>query len=108
MDRRRITEVEGAARRWSLGKMVWAIAGNLLPAGDDRSKLARLRPALLAEVLASPNLSAFYAGHREEFAPATDDRPFFNQVVRWTALRPSDFRSLLTGADDNVRAVPTV
>jgi MFS family permease len=65
-------------------------------------------PALLAEVLASPNLSAFYAGHREQFSPATDDRPFFNQVVRWTALRPSDLRGLFASAHDNVRAVPTV
>ena len=65
-------------------------------------------PALLAEVLTSANLNAFYEAHREQFSPATDDRPFFNQVVRWTALRPGDLRSLFTSAHDNVRAVPTV
>jgi hypothetical protein len=51
-------------------------------------------PTLLAEVLAAPNLSAFYTAHREQFSPATDDRPFFNQVVRWTGLRPGDFRGI--------------
>src|SRR6516225_4960567 len=65
-------------------------------------------PALLAEVLTSANLNPFYEAHREQFSPATDDRPFFNQVVRWTALRPGDLRSLFTSAHDNVRAVPTV
>jgi SAM-dependent methyltransferase len=46
---------------------------------------------VLAEVLAAPNLRSFYASHREEFAPAIDDRPFFNQNLRWTSLRPHDF-----------------
>jgi hypothetical protein len=47
--------------------------------------------ALLAEVLTAPDLSAFYAAHRQQFAPATDDRPFFNQTIRWAGLRPGDF-----------------
>jgi hypothetical protein len=46
---------------------------------------------ILREVLAAPNLSLFYAAHPLEFRPATDDRPFFNQIVRWGALRPLDF-----------------
>ena len=46
---------------------------------------------ILKEVLAAPNLRGFYAAYRQEFRPATDDRPFFNQTVRWGALRPVDF-----------------
>jgi hypothetical protein len=46
---------------------------------------------ILGEVLAAPSLSVFYAAHREEFRPATDDRPFFNQILRWGGLRPVDF-----------------
>jgi hypothetical protein len=46
---------------------------------------------ILTEVLATPDLSLFYAAHPLEFRPATDDRPFFNQIVRWGALRPLDF-----------------
>ncbi len=46
---------------------------------------------VLAEVLAAPTLRSFYASHQEEFAPATDDRPFFNRNLRWTSLRPRDF-----------------
>lgn len=46
---------------------------------------------VLTELLAAPNLNAFYAAHREQFSPATDDRPFFNQNLRWSSLRPHDF-----------------
>jgi hypothetical protein len=46
--------------------------------------------------LVAPNLSAFYASHREQFSPATDDRPFFNQIVRWAGLRPGDFHWIFT------------
>ena len=47
--------------------------------------------ALLRELLAAPNLGTFYAAHREQFSPATDDRPFFNQNLRWASIRPRDF-----------------
>ena len=53
---------------------------------------------ILKEVLAAPNLRTFYAAHREEFRPATDDRPFFNQTIRWGALRPSTFTVYFTRA----------
>jgi hypothetical protein len=44
------------------------------------------------EVLSTPDLQAFYAANREELRPATDDRPFFNQLLKWTSLRLGDFR----------------
>jgi hypothetical protein len=53
----------------------------------------------IVEVLTTSNLSAFYAAHRQQFAPATDDRPFFNQTMRWSGLRPVDFyRLFVAGA----------
>jgi len=55
-------------------------------------------PTLLAEVLTAPNLTEFYKAHREQFSPATDDRPFFNQVLRWEGLRVGNFyRIFATG-----------
>jgi hypothetical protein len=46
---------------------------------------------ILKEVLTAPSLNVFYATYPQEFRPATDDRPFFNQTVRWGGLRPVDF-----------------
>jgi hypothetical protein len=64
-------------------------------------------PRLLADLLAAPNLKAFYAAHREQFSPATDDRPFFNQNVRWGSLRPYDFRRIFAaGTGDGVDVSP--
>ena len=37
--------------------------------------------SIFSEVLAAPNLRTFYAAHREDYTPATDDRPFFNQII---------------------------
>ena len=49
---------------------------------------------VLTELLAAPNLNVFYAAHPEQFSPATDDRPFFNQNLRWASLRPHHFRQI--------------
>jgi SAM-dependent methyltransferase len=49
---------------------------------------------VLTELLAAPKVDSFYAAHQEQFSPATDDRPFFNQNLRWTSLRPSNFREI--------------
>jgi SAM-dependent methyltransferase len=77
------------------------------PPGMDQSTSGDYWPALLADVLAAPNLSAFYAAHREQFSPATDDRPFFNQVVRWSGLRPGDFYGIaVTGTRGGVVGRP--
>ena len=63
--------------------------------------------ALLAEVLTAPDLNAFYAAHREQFAPATDDQPFFNQTIRWGGLRPVDFYHIfVTGTHRGIMGQP--
>jgi len=63
--------------------------------------------SLLREVLSVSNLSAFYANYRWDFRPATDDRPFFNQNIRWGALRVGDFHWLfMAGALGNVIGLP--
>jgi predicted membrane-bound spermidine synthase len=60
---------------------------------NSRSELQRgSLSSQFEEVLSAPNLQAFYAAHREEIRPATDDRPFFNQLVKWSSLRFGDFR----------------
>jgi hypothetical protein len=50
----------------------------------------------LSELLSAPDLNAIYGATRELLAPATDDQPFFNERVRWTAVRPSDFRDVFS------------
>ena len=55
------------------------------PVAGDTGEYSKL----LKDVLAVPNLNSFYAAHRREFRPATDDRPFFDQTMRWGGLRPS-------------------
>jgi hypothetical protein len=61
------------------------------PAAGVPGTYEKVWTPILGEVLAAPNLGVFYAAHQHEFRPATDDRPFFNQVLRWGALRPLDF-----------------
>jgi hypothetical protein len=48
----------------------------------------------LYDLLDAQDLQAVYNATSELLAPATDDQPFFNQRVRWTALRPSLFKEL--------------
>jgi SAM-dependent methyltransferase len=81
----------GHSERWyGLSPKIYYSPGMAQPSSGDRW------PTLLAEVLVAPNLSSFYAAHREQFSPATDERPFFNQIVRWTGLRPGDFHWIFT------------
>lgn len=62
---------------------------------------------LLYQLVSAPDLGAVYASHRQLMSPATDDRPFFNQTLRWSSLRPYDFRSILSaGKRGNVDAQP--
>ena len=61
---------------------------------------------IFSEVLAAPNLRTFYAAHREDYVPATDDRPFFNQIIRWGALRPKDFGFFRAGTYGSVIGQP--
>jgi hypothetical protein len=53
----------------------------------------------LVEILSAPNLHDVYAAHREALAPATDDRPYFNQNVKLSSLRPMDFRLIFQAGD---------
>ena len=53
----------------------------------------------LAEVVTAPDLHSVYASNWVELAPATDNRPFFNEPVRWSAMRPWMFRKVLAGGN---------
>jgi hypothetical protein len=59
------------------------------PENPFETQLARLANAL--------DLREIYASSSQLLTPATDNRPFFNQNVRWTSLRPYQFRAVLTG-----------
>lgn len=47
-------------------------------------------------LLTAPDLGAVYAHSPVELEPATDDRPFFNQHVRWGGLTFADIRDVLS------------
>src|SRR5262249_62176376 len=66
----------------------------------------RVADSIFSEVLAAPNLRTFYAAHREDYTPATDDRPFFNQNIRWGALRLKDFGFFRAGTYGSVIGSP--
>lgn len=48
--------------------------------------LAGASGAPYAEILATPDLPAFYARQARQLQPATDDRPFFHHHTRWRSL----------------------
>jgi hypothetical protein len=52
-------------------------------------------PYLLTEILSAADLRTVYASNSIELYPATDDRPFFNEPVRWSSLRPYMFKRIL-------------
>ena len=47
-------------------------------------------------LLKSPDLQAVYARDRHQIAPATDDRPFFNQHTRWSSIDRHTIRDLFS------------
>lgn len=65
-----------------------------LPARDDAdtpretvyTPLAPDRDGIYYQIATTPDLPALYRSHPRELAPATDDRPFFNHLTRWSAL----------------------
>lgn len=65
-----------------------------LPPRDDAdtpretvySPLAPDRSGIYYQIATTPDLPAFYRAHPRELAPATDDRPFFNHLTRWSSL----------------------
>jgi hypothetical protein len=47
-------------------------------------------------LLTAPDLQAVYAAQAAQLAPATDDRPFFNQHTRWSRINLNTFGDLFT------------
>jgi spermidine synthase len=55
------------------------------------------KPDIFDTLVASAgNLSALYSRYPYEIAPATDDRPFFNQHVKWSSIRWKDFADVFS------------
>ncbi|MBF5040979.1 MULTISPECIES: spermidine synthase [Myxococcaceae] len=50
--------------------------------------------SLYQRLLEAPDVRAVYAAEPAQLAPATDDRPFFNQRSRWSSLGPSTLKDL--------------
>jgi hypothetical protein len=44
-------------------------------------------PSLYQEIATAPDLQAVYQRTDSQLAPATDDKPFFNQHMRWSRIR---------------------
>ena len=63
-------------------------------------------PNLLREILSAPDLRTVYASNTIELFPATDDRPFFNEPVRWSSLRPYMFKRVLREGSQGVDIQP--
>ena len=57
--------------------------------------------ARLYQLVTTQDLQALYRGTSEALNPATDDQPFFNQRMRWRALRPSTFLEILFPTKDS-------
>lgn len=72
------------------------------------SSKAESQPSRFVEVLSAQNLQAVYAAHREKIRPAVDDRPFFNQNVKWQSLRFGDFRRVFHSQETFDSAVQPV
>jgi predicted membrane-bound spermidine synthase len=52
--------------------------------------------SLYAQIVNSPDLNDLYQQHAALLAPATDDRPFFNQHARWSSIGWKNFRDIFT------------
>ena len=64
---------------------IWYAPDEPLPAKPSDMRL-------LAEIISAPDLRSVYGSYTDELFPATDDRPFFNEPVRWSSLRPYMFK----------------
>jgi hypothetical protein len=60
----------------------------------------------LFTVANAPDLQVLYRGTMEALAPATDDRPFFNQRLRWRFVRPEVFKEVLSSGITNIDYQP--
>lgn len=52
--------------------------------------------SLYHTLVTAPDLRAVYAAQPAQIAPATDDRPFFNQHTRWSSIGLDTFRDVFT------------
>jgi hypothetical protein len=55
------------------------------------SPLEPVKADIFNSLLTAPDLKAVYSSNKDELAPATDDRPFFNQHTRWSSLNLNAF-----------------
>jgi spermidine synthase len=60
----------------------------------------------LSRVATAPDLQALYRGTTEALAPATDDKPFFNQRLQWRFMRPGVFKEVLSSGVTNIDFQP--
>jgi predicted membrane-bound spermidine synthase len=58
------------------------------PYKEDRS--------IYRDIVSSQDLRALYDAHPFQIAPATDDKPFFNQHVRWASVGPQTIRDVFS------------
>ncbi|MDF2189044.1 class I SAM-dependent methyltransferase [Paraflavitalea sp. CAU 1676] len=56
-------------------------------------------PNVYDTILTTPDLKAFYAGYAAQVAPATDDKPFFNQHARWSDIGIRTIRDVFSQDD---------
>lgn len=61
------------------------------------SPLAPDRTGIYHQIATARDLPALYRSHPRELAPATDDRPFFNHLTRWSAIDLDTLRSMASG-----------
>jgi hypothetical protein len=60
----------------------------------------------LFNVAKAPDLHALYSGTTEALAPATDDKPFFNQRLQWRFMRPGVFKEVFSSGVTNIDFQP--
>ena len=76
------------------------------PPDEDRGTKPNESAELLGMIVTTPNLRSVYASNPIDLPPATDNRPFFNAPVRWSAMRPWMFRSVLTQGNQVYGVLP--
>lgn len=59
------------------------------------SPLDASRGGLYREILSTDDLPGLYRRQPQQLAPATDDRPFFNHLTRWSSLNVDSLRDLM-------------
>ncbi len=90
------TKEEITAMDSSISKMhqlidsVWRPLENLYHPYSNQSN------SIYKEILNSADLASLYKQYPFQIAPATDDKPFFNQHVRWSSIGWSSFKDVFS------------